>query len=211
MDDEHVLCFPTSELERLGRFEGYSRDEKYLELLSSPLLSFQPRSTCETDPNFKQLIPYHVIRRRGEVLSYVRTKQSGEERLRQKRSIGIGGHINPEDFAGNVSLPDNYNPADITHYQIGGMRELDEELMLAYSSLENHIVGFINDEREAVGRVHFGVVHLVTIDRDGGVGPKDPALELNGFMPPHELNLAGPFPLEGWSQLVLDFCPEIDE
>lgn len=198
MEDEHVLCFPTSELERLGRFEGYSRDEKYLELLSSPLLSFQPRSTCETDPNFKQLIPYHVIRRRGKVLSYIRTKQSGEERLRHKRSIGIGGHVNLSDVSGS---PITWRERA---YQEGATRELNEEIILAASWVENAIVGFINDNSNPVGQVHFGVVHLVTIDQNGGIGKKDPAVDLIGFQSLDLFSYMQEPPLETWSQLVVD-------
>ena len=62
--EEHVLVAPASVLDDLGRFQGFSREvDRYLPaLLESDLLAYRPRSAMETDPSFKQLIPYVVFK-----------------------------------------------------------------------------------------------------------------------------------------------------
>src|SRR4030042_1667445 len=63
---------------------------------------FAIREAAEKDPILKQIIPYGVIRSmEGKVLTYRRTKSSGEGRLHNKASIGIGGHINLDDMWGD--------------------------------------------------------------------------------------------------------------
>ena len=59
--------------------------------------AFVGRDACETDDDLKQMIPYVIVRHGGKYLAYSRTSQSGEKRLVGKRSVGIGGHINPTD------------------------------------------------------------------------------------------------------------------
>src|SRR5664279_6659897 len=97
--DENVLVFPRSLFEQLGVFQGFSSDvDRYLPtILDKKNNSFQPRAKAETDPNFKQIIPYVVVTDGKSILHYVRGKKAGEQRLVAKGSIGIGGHINDED------------------------------------------------------------------------------------------------------------------
>jgi hypothetical protein len=61
--DEKVLVFPRSLFERLGVFQGFSADvDRYLPtILDKKNNSFQPRAQAETNPDFKQIIPYVVI------------------------------------------------------------------------------------------------------------------------------------------------------
>ena len=69
---ERVLVVPSAELDRLGRFQGFSAEaERYLRALLVPeSAQFRPRSEVEDDPGFKQIIPYVVFRsrRRGLLL-----------------------------------------------------------------------------------------------------------------------------------------------
>ncbi len=56
----------------------------------------------ESDPSFKQLIPYVLLQHTdaaGQIhlFTYTRGKGQGEARLHSKRSFGIGGHISAED------------------------------------------------------------------------------------------------------------------
>ncbi len=61
--DEHVLVVPASLLDKIGPFTGFQPNaERYLSaILDRQNQSFQPRSQCETDPSFKQLIPYVIL------------------------------------------------------------------------------------------------------------------------------------------------------
>ena len=99
--DEKVLVFPRSVFEQLGLFQGFNPDvNRYLPtILDIKNNSFQSRARAETDPTFKQIIPYVVITDGKSILHYVRGKKAGEQRLVSKGSIGIGGHINDEDHS----------------------------------------------------------------------------------------------------------------
>src|SRR5438270_1388174 len=80
---ERVLVVPGAELDRLGRFQGFSGEaERYLRALLVPgLAGFRPRSEVEDDPGFKQIIPYVVFRCGDSVFCYTRGKSQGEARL----------------------------------------------------------------------------------------------------------------------------------
>src|ERR1017187_3905156 len=98
---ENVLVFPRSLFERLGVFQGFNAEvDRYLPaILDKKNNSFQPRARAETDPSYKQIIPYVVVTDGKSILHYVRGKKAGEQRLVAKGSIGIGGHINDEDHS----------------------------------------------------------------------------------------------------------------
>src|SRR5271155_5223482 len=98
--DENVLVFPRSLFEQLGVFQGFNPNvNNYLRTILDPKNnSFLPRSKAETNPDFKQIIPYVVVTDGKSILHYVRGKKAGEKRLVAKGSIGIGGHINDVDY-----------------------------------------------------------------------------------------------------------------
>jgi len=111
---------------------------------------FIERRYCEMDSGFKQIIPYSVVSHEDSVLLLKRTESQGEKRLHNKQSIGVGGHINPVDDDKNIVSQ-------------GCIREIEEELIIdePYKPIP---VGFINDESNPVGSVHFGVVHLIRLE-----------------------------------------------
>ncbi len=198
MTAERVLVFPSKLLDNLGRFQGYSTDtKKYLSPIFSPLsLHFIDRESAEEDESVKQIIPYVIIRVGGLYMHYERTKKSGEERLHGKSSVGIGGHINQEDGEKGVS------------YDRGFLREIHEEtgLFIEPARVKETIVGMINDDSNPVGRVHFGVVHLLDISREKLLFFSDPAIITPQFASLDHLRRdSGRF--ESWSQIVLENLP----
>ena len=62
--DEPVLVVPSAELDRLGRFQGFSAEaNRYMTaLLRAGADAIRPRSEVEDDPGYKQIIPYVVFR-----------------------------------------------------------------------------------------------------------------------------------------------------
>src|SRR5579863_2870034 len=118
---ERVLVVPTTVFHEIGVFQGFQREvERYLPRLLDPThLSFRLRSEAETDPSFKQLIPYVVLRCGKLLFHYTRGQGGTEARLRALRSIGVGGHISAED----VSLSGDA-------YREGMLREIAEEVYL---------------------------------------------------------------------------------
>jgi predicted NUDIX family phosphoesterase len=120
---------------------------------------FVERAYAERTPSLKQVIPYSIVQCAGRVLLTRRLKSGGEARLHGKHSIGIGGHINPEDL-GSDAVALVRNPIDA-----GTRRELDEELTVK-GQYKVHRVGVLNDDSNAVGAVHVGVVQVVTVEGD---------------------------------------------
>ena len=111
---------------------------------------------AEQDPSHKQIIPYIAITHGDRVLAYRRTAKQGENRLHHKFSLGFGGHINDGDRSGGTQ----------TNLILTAMvRELNEEVFVP-SVRRVSVVGFINDESNAVGQVHLGVAFLVELAND---------------------------------------------
>jgi predicted NUDIX family phosphoesterase len=190
---ERVLVVPAAELDRLGRFQGFSADaERYVSALLAPGLgAFRPRSEVEDDPSLKQIIPYVVFRAGDAVFCYTRGKSQGEARLHRLRSLGVGGHVAEADAGGQATLD---------AYEMALRRELDEEVAVASDGVIRR-VGLINDDSTPVGQVHLGVVHLYTLTRPD-VTPREEGLAEAGFVPLAAVQAqAGQF--ETWSQICL--------
>jgi predicted NUDIX family phosphoesterase len=193
--DEKVLVFSRSLFERLGVFQGFSADiDRYLTtILDKKNNSFQLRAQAETNPDFKQIIPYVIITDGKNVLHYVRGKKAGEQRLVAKGSIGIGGHINDEDHS--------LFAVGLQAFQEAVEREVREELSVQ-GAFDAKPVGLINDDSTEVGRVHFGIVHLLFRTPDK-VKKNEQVITKVEFVPIEELK-AKREQMETWSQLCLD-------
>jgi len=152
--DEYVMVFPSALLRRIGYFQGLSFEpEKYMQvILEDDGYRFMKREDAEVDPDYKQLIPYVIFRYENGLFSYRRGKLLTEQRLLGNYSIGIGGHISVED-------PSLFG----RHYEEGLRREINEELAIR-DNYRLQLVGLINDDTNEVGRVHFGVVHVATLE-----------------------------------------------
>lgn len=195
MSDEMILVVPRSEFDRLGAFQGLHFDvERYLNgLLQPPSPRFMARSLAETDPAFKQIIPYAIFTHGGRILSYVRGGKGGEKRLTAKRSIGIGGHMNDTDAAG-VAF-------DLDAYHRALQREIGEELRIQ-TPYRQRAVALLNDDSTEVGQVHIGVVHVFECETDD-ISCGEAAITDLGFLEKQVL-LESRDSLETWSQICCD-------
>jgi predicted NUDIX family phosphoesterase len=155
-----------------------------------------PRAQAETNPNFKQIIPYVVVSDRKSILYYVRGKKAGERRLVAKGSIGIGGHINYED-----ETLFNTKCFGIQAFQDAVRREVCEELTVQ-GAFDARPVGLINDDSTEVGRVHFGVVHVLFRTPEQ-VKKNEQVITQVEFIPITQLKTRRG-QMESWSQLCLD-------
>src|SRR4029077_19116269 len=119
--DERVLVVPSRELDRLGRFQGFSYEaDRYITALLIPeLMQYRPRSEVEDDPGFKQIIPYVIFQAGDAVFCYTRGKSQGEARLHRLRSLGVGGHVAEADADARATRD---------AYEMALRRELDEEV-----------------------------------------------------------------------------------
>jgi predicted NUDIX family phosphoesterase len=148
--------------------------------------SFRPRPEVEHDPEWKQVIPYLVLRDGEQIFLMRRTRAGGDERLHERYTIGIGGHVNPQDT----------DP-------LGGLRREWAEEIEAEFDPEFEFLGVLNDDENSVGAVHLGLVFAA----DAGGRPV-------GIRERHKLEgewttLAGVAAvaerLETWSALLFDF------
>ena len=176
------LALEADQLE--SRFLGPARDEGF----------FIERRYAETHPEFKQPIPYVAICQEDKVLCLTRLSTQGEKRLHGKKSIGVGGHINPCDqSAGDIF-------ANACH------RELHEELILPNdAALLLTPVGIINDDTSAVGAVHLGLVYSLDASQlDVSIRETDAmAGEFQTLSDLRSLASSSESPFETWSSFLL--------
>lgn len=193
---EQVLVIPRSILDEIGTFEGIRTDrlEQALARVLDPASHFfMDRALAEEDPGHKQIIPYCVFRCGDRILHYTRGKSGGESRLHAKISVGVGGHVNPVDMDGGKTGPDAYHAAV--------SREIDEELELS-GTHEHRIIGLLNDDSNAVGQVHLGIVHLIDLPSEA-VASREDALANLEFSSLEDLNSSLFERLETWSQFCI--------
>jgi predicted NUDIX family phosphoesterase len=199
--EEQVLVVQRKVFEDVGAFNGLATDvERYIDkLFAQGIPRFIPRPQAEIDPSFKQLIPYVIMTCQGKILSYVRGKRAGETRLVAKRSLGIGGHINPVDWT--LFTTDPYKT-----YLEAVQREVAEEVSVE-AKYQDKVIALLNDDSNEVGQVHLGIVHLWTLD-EPKVSRKEQMITQMGFMTLTELQQVKDS-METWSQICLDGLAEI--
>lgn len=193
--NENVLVVRRKLFDELGSFQGLNfGPEKYLKaILSRGSNFFIPRPEAETNPAYKQIIPYALIAFEKTVLHYVRGKKAGEQRLVAKGSIGIGGHMNETD--------ESLFAMDEEAYRAGVEREVNEEINID-TSFEDRIVALLNDDSTEVGRVHLGIVHIFKL-KEPNVQKREAMITGLAFLAKEEL-MARRQSLESWSQICLD-------
>ncbi len=182
--EEEVLVVRTSLLSpylRPGLFRENA--EEILDLVEREQ-EFLVRRIAEESPEYRQIIPYVVIRNGDHWFLLRRTRKGTDARLHDKLSLGIGGHINP-----------GHGVAE------GLQKELDEEVAIE-GDYEIRFAGILNDDSTEVGRVHLGLVYVLdaatreirVLETEKLSGEWHPATALE---PMRE-------PMEGWSQIVYD-------
>ena len=199
--EEQVLVISREILDEVGLFQGLMFDtDGYLDKIFLPgVARFMLRSQAEADDTYKQIIPYVIITHQAKYLCYVRGKRAGETRLVGQMSIGIGGHINPADH--NLPLL-GFREA----YSQAVEREVEEEVSIK-ANHSDRIVALLNDDSNAVGRVHLGVVHYWELD-SFNVDKREQMITKMSFADTDELQ-TNREAMETWSQLCLDNLDEM--
>lgn len=146
---------------------------------------FIDRPTAEVSPQFKQIIPYVILRRGESFFLLQRTPKQTEARLHHKLSIGIGGHVNP----------------DSTDLLEGLQKELDEEVALD-GDYELTFAGILNDDTTEVGSVHLGAVFMLEV-QSGDVQVRETEKMTGRWATRTELAESRET-MESWSQIVFD-------
>jgi predicted NUDIX family phosphoesterase len=154
--EELVFAFPTDEFWKLTPYKtGLIKEnsEVLKRIVQNGL--FLRRSEIEDDPSFKQIIPYAIISCQESFYLFRRTSGQTEKRLHNRFSLGVGGHMNPDD---SMESKEQYLINELK-------RELYEEVSLLNGCLIEDIefIGFINDDTIPVGRVHIGLLYNIHV------------------------------------------------
>ena len=193
--DEKILVVKKNILFSYQTFNGLKKVlfNDYQKLINKHK-KFLWRSKMEIDFSYKQIIPYLVFSYEDQFFMMKRKNTSSETRLKNKYSLGIGGHIREEDMK-KSSIID------------WAKREFEEEVK--YNASYKVIpVGLLNDERNDVGKVHVGFVFLLK-GNSAKIAIRDEHIE-GDLMSMDECKLLYN-QMESWSQIVFDFLKEEQE
>ncbi|MCY8577089.1 hypothetical protein MOD24_14665 [Bacillus haynesii] len=147
-------------------FQGVSSDDTAIKEIMKNISNHYKvmrRGDAEENPEFKQPIPYVVIKRGDELFLYERLKGAGESRLHNQLSLGFGGHMNETDGESfkDVLYENTY-------------RELEEELEIeGLETAEIKPLGLINDDENEVGTVHIGILYAMELSENAAVTVKE--------------------------------------
>lgn len=157
-------------------------------------IEFLKRSDVENLFEYKQIIPYIIIRNTNNHL-LIYQRNGTEKRLNEIWSIGWGGHINKHDFE---------NKQNISEVIIkSATRELYEEIP-NFSGTPLTFLGLINEELTKVGKTHIGLVYTTTINVQS---PQFSSETKNSKFIPHvEFNN---YKVELWSELAFELLNKI--
>ena len=190
--DEKVLVVHRDFLFPQGAPQGLHKvDFDHYQKIVEKHSEYQWRSQCETDPQFKQIIPYLVFSHENKYFLMQRSNTSGDTRLHHKCSVGIGGHLRQEDMAGKTIFE-------------WAAREFAEEIDYQ-GTYTFQPLGLLNDETDSIGQVHTGFVfllkgnsskiHIRSELKEGRLATLDECLSKFEF-------------LESWSKIVCTFLKE---
>lgn len=148
---EQILVVKTKELIKEPFFGIKKMPEVELRKTISDQGVFISRGHAEVNTSYKQVIPYLIYKYQDQVFLMQRSAQASERRLQNKYSLGIGGHVRKGDLESAGSLLDL------------AKREFHEEVEQA-GNYHAQFLGLLNDDSNAVGRVHSGLIYLLEGD-----------------------------------------------
>jgi predicted NUDIX family phosphoesterase len=119
-------------------------------------------------------------------------------------SIGIGGHVNVDDQIQPTLF--GANEAAWKDFVLKAVRrEVSEEVQIeGANALEPRLICFVNDDSNDVGKVHFGVVFVVKLDKPSVAIRGERGIGKLSFRTLPEL-ISMRDTMETWSQLLVDF------
>ncbi|HJM68614.1 MAG TPA: hypothetical protein QGF02_01590 [Candidatus Babeliales bacterium] len=161
--------------------------DEYINLINDKK-EFLPRPVMEQDLTYKQIIPYLVFEHDNKYFLMQRSATASEARLKNKYSLGIGGHIRQEDIT-DQSIFD------------WAKREFDEEVNYT-GALNIEPLGILNDDSNSVGQVHVGFVLLLK----GNSSDISVKSELkHGSLKSLQECIDSADKMETWSRMVIEF------
>jgi predicted NUDIX family phosphoesterase len=198
LHDEHILVVPRAHLFAGQAWHGLQEInvDHYMHVINDHK-EFHPRSAMETDPTYKQIIPYLIFTHDNRYFLMQRKSDASEARLRNKLTLGIGGHIREEDLSAVALAKEDKKENSLVAW---AMREFHEEVNYA-GNITVKPLGIINDDSNDVGKVHIGFAFLLIGD--------SPEISVKSELKCGELVslndcIAQKECMESWSQFVVD-------
>jgi hypothetical protein len=193
--DEEIIGIPREIALAHGTWTGFqafsSVDTARIEIARLDAAGIaRPRRALEQDAAWKQPIPYAIALYRDPETSVAslfwmdRLSGTSDQRLHGRASFGVGGHISASDGGIRAALEREWR------------EEVDTPALPAFTPL-----GLLNDDADAVGRVHLGIVFLATL-----TSPKIAIRERNklaGSLLPVADAVSRTGELEGWSARLI--------
>lgn len=197
-DVEHVLFCDSGRIQKiLGESVIIPISRKLITMLADPsTFWFGPRNLIETDTKYVQLVSYVVIEHDHRILCYQRGDDSSEQRLKNKLSIGLGGHISLKDARITNGILDVMKTI-----KAGAAREVREELEVHKVVASKKLV-MLHSRVNTVDKVHCGFVEVWKIESPQ-VATKEKSLKTIGFKSLPELAAMHGF--ESWSTLLIQY------
>jgi len=153
-----ILVVKRDTLFNNGDFHGFMPKERrdFSNLILQNFEYVERNDELENNPSLQQIIPYVwlINPKTGKAFLYQRSNEGEEGRLHNKYSGGVGGHIDKDT--------EYYSQNPIVDAM---MRELKEETTMTNYPTPK-FVGFLNDETNMVGKVHFGIVAIAETEED---------------------------------------------
>lgn len=180
-------------------FQGYRpADEFDYESLLLRKCFYIERNEAENDPRYKQPIGYIMIvnPRLRKVFAFQRAKGRtySEKRLRGNWAWAVGGHIETHDKEFPVAS--------------SIVREVSEEVLCKKPFSVPQLLGYINDDGNSVGRVHFGM--LFVVKTNGLVFRKGEEHVRGSLKSLYEItDLMGKYNIDNWSVIALNPLKDI--
>ena len=201
--DEQILGIPREQALPSGAWTGFrafdSREDGQQEIERLDGLSqARPRRELESDPSWKQPIPYAVAlyrpagARASEVQLFWMDRLAGgsDTRLHGRASFGVGGHISPNDGGIRAALAREW------------VEEVDTPSLPEFMP-----IGLLNDDGDDVGRVHLGIVFLARLT-SSSIAIRE-THKLAGALVPVSEALRRRNELEGWSARLIDTIVQV--
>lgn len=153
------------------------------------------KDDVEYREDLKQIIPGVVFLYQDKIFTYTRLDGSGEKRMVGRNDILIGGHINPQDQ--QATYRETFWNA--LH------REFAEEVIYSDSYSFGQI-GYVNDDANALGKVHFGLVYSIN-GRSPHISVRETEAMRGSLLSVAEIDQLTP-PLQSWHRYIFDAYKE---
>jgi predicted NUDIX family phosphoesterase len=198
-DEKLIMVVKRGALFKNDNFQGFKLQDE-TDYTSRILDNFEyiKRGIAEKDDDYKQPIGYCMVVNPAskQVFAYQRASEDlnyFERRLQGKWSWGLGGHIEKIDSRKG-------NPIHKTL-----LRELKEEVDFNIVGTPR-LLGYINDDDDDVGRVHFGILYVLETDSEVVI-PKSLEIKSGRLVPVERLEeicLSPESVVEDWSRISLN-------